>query len=39
MDLYVTALGQMKIASWIGGEGQSLSGNVLGDDGLGISPM
>ena len=29
VDLYVTALGQMKVASWIGGEGESLSGNVL----------
>ena len=28
-DLYVTALGQMKVASWVGGEGQSLSGNAL----------
>jgi FG-GAP-like repeat len=29
LDLYVTALGQMKVASWIGGEGKSVSGNVL----------
>jgi hypothetical protein len=29
MDFYVTALGQMKVASWIEGEGKSLSGNAL----------
>ena len=29
LDLYVTALGQMKTASWIGSEGKSVSGNVL----------
>jgi hypothetical protein len=29
MDLYVTALGQMKVSSWVEGEGKSVSGNVL----------
>jgi hypothetical protein len=29
VDLYVTSLGQMKVASWVGGEGKSASGNTL----------
>jgi hypothetical protein len=29
IDLFVTSLGQTKTASWIGGEGKSLSGNAL----------
>jgi hypothetical protein len=28
-DLYVTSLGQTKAASWVGGEGSSISGNAL----------
>jgi hypothetical protein len=29
MDLYATSLGQMKVASWVGGEGKSSTGNAL----------
>jgi hypothetical protein len=29
IDLFVTSLGQTKTASWIGGEGRSISGNAL----------
>jgi hypothetical protein len=29
LDFFVTALGEMKAASWVGGEGKSVSGNSL----------